>query len=454
MSTVLPSVSDWTPLTSKLGGTVILPDHDAYDATRAVWNGMIDLRPAAIARCKSVEDVQSAVEFGRQHGLELAIRGGGHSAAGLGSTEGGLVIDLSEMNAVQVDPEARTAVVQGGAKWKDVDEATTAHGLATTGGVISTTGVGGLTLGGGIGTIMRLYGLACDNLLSAELVLATGEVVTADSTSHPDLFWALKGGGGNFGVVTEFTFRLHPMPGLYGGMILHPRENALAAIRHFRDVALNAPDELGIFAALLHSPEGLPIVAYLPWYVGTESEASFSIEPLRTFGPPMADLTAQTPYTVEQTSLDEGFPPGMHVYWKSHFLSQLTDEAIATIVEHANQAPSPLSATLLETMGGAVARVPVDATAFPHRDAAFNLAIITRWLDPADSDVNIAWARSFFDAMQSFSSGVYVNYLGVGDDSSRVSDAYAGATHQRLRQVKRQYDPDNLFHRNQNLLPA
>ncbi|CAN5616951.1 hypothetical protein BH23CHL5_BH23CHL5_13660 [soil metagenome] len=244
------------------------------------------------------------------------------------------------------------------------------------------------------------------------------------------------------------------MPGLFGGMILHPRENALAVIRNFRDVALSAPDELGLFAALLHSPEGMPIVAYLPWYVGSEAEASSSMEPWRTFGSPIADLIAPTPYMVEQKALDEGFPPGMHNYWKSHFLSSLPDEAIATIVEHANQTPSPLSATLLETMGGAVARVPVDATAFPHRDAAFNLAIISVWLDPEDAGVNIAWARSFFAAMQPFASGVYVNYLGVGDEPSRVSDAYAGATHQRLRQVKRQYDPGNLFHRNQNVLPA
>jgi FAD/FMN-containing dehydrogenase len=449
-STAVP----WQDLQANFDGSLVLPGDGNYDDIRKVWNGMIDLHPAALARCHSVADVQRAVAFGREHGLELSIRGGGHSAAGLAMVEGGLVIDLAEMTQVVVDPQSRTARAQGGATWAHFDRATTEHDLATTGGVISTTGVGGLTLGGGIGTVMRKYGLACDNLIEAQVVLANGDLVTASEASHPDLFWALRGGGGNFGVVTEFTFRLHPMHGLFGGMVIHPRDNAKAVVQNFREVAAGAPDELGLFCGLLYSPDGLPIVAYLPWYVGSEAEAAGPMARIRSFGPPLADLTAPTPYVEEQTALDEGFPPGMQVYWKSHFLSGLPDEAIDIIVEHANSAPSQLSATLLELAGGAVARVAPDATAFAHRNAPFNLAIISRWLDPAEADANIGWARSFFDAMQPYASGVYVNYLGVGDDPERVAEAYAGETYQRLRQIKRQYDPENVFHRNQNIPPA
>jgi len=453
MSTTM-SATYWETLSAKLQGTLVLRGDSSYDDIRKVWNGMIDVHPAAIARCQSVADVQQAIAFGREHGIELSIRGGGHSAAGLAMVENGLVIDLSEMNKVVVDPQAKTAEAQGGATWGQFDQATTEHNLATTGGVISTTGVGGLTLGGGIGTLMRVHGLACDNLMVAQVVLASGEVVTASETSHPDLFWALRGGGGNFGVVTEFTFRLQPMSGLFGGMVVHPRDNARAVVQNFRDVGSSAPDALGLFCGLSYSPDGQPIAAYIPWYYGSEEEAAEPMRQIRSFGPPLADMTAPTPYVAEQTALDEGFPPGMQNYWKSHFLSGLPDEAIDIIVEHANAAPSPLSATLLELMGGAVSRVASDATAFAHRDAPFNLAIIAQWLDPAEADENIAWARGFFDAMQPFASGVYVNYLGIGDDPARVADAYAGDTYQRLREVKRQYDPENLFHRNQNIPPA
>jgi FAD/FMN-containing dehydrogenase len=451
---MMSTTTYWESLSAGLEGSLVLPDDAPYEEMRKVWNGMIDVRPSAIARCRSVSDVQQAIAFGREHGIELSIRGGGHSAAGLAMVENGLVIDLSEMNEVVVDPDAKTARAQGGATWGDFDRATTAHNLATTGGVISTTGIAGLTLGGGIGTLMRVHGLACDNLMEAQVVLANGEVVTASETSHPDLFWALRGGGGNFGVATEFTFQLHPMNGLFGGMIVHPRDNAVAVVQNFREVASTAPDELGIFCALIYSPEGQQIAAYLPWYYGTEDEATEPMRQLREFGPPLADMTAPTPYVAEQTMLDEGFPAGMQIYWKSHFLSGLPDEAINIIVDNANAAPSPLSATLLETMGGAVARVAADATAFAHRDAPFNLAIIARWLDPAEADENIAWARGFFDAMQPYASGVYVNYLGVGDDPSRVAAAYAGDTYRRLREVKAQYDPENVFHRNQNIPPV
>lgn len=432
----------------------MMPGDPGFEDARHVWNGMIDLHPAAIAMCASVADVQHAVDFARNEGIDLSIRSGGHNAAGLSLVEGGLVIDLSRMKGVTVDPNARIARVQGGATWASVDQATTEHGLATTGGVISTTGVGGLTLGGGIGAMMRKYGLACDNLLEAQVVLANGEVVTANANAHPDLYWALRGGGGNFGVVTEFVFQLHPMPGLFGGMVIHPRDNAKAVLQNLRSVAETAPDELAIFCALAHSPDGAPVVAYVPWYLGSEEEAQGPMRQVREFGSPLADMTAPTSYVTVQSSLDAGFPPGMRNYWKAHFLNGLPDDAIDIVVHYANAAPSALSSTLFETLGGAVGRVAPDATAFAHRNAPFNLAIIGCWLDPAEDDVNIAWARAFFAAMQPYATGAYVNYLGVGDEPQRVGDAYAAPTYARLRQIKRVYDPENLFRRNQNIPPA
>lgn len=453
MSSITQSIS-WSELSEPLNGRVITPTDAGYDEARHVWNGMIDLHPAAIARCRNEDDVRTAIAFARRHDLPLSIRGGGHSAAGLAIVDAGLVVDLTPMNDVAVDPAARTARAGGGATWADFDRATTAHNLATTGGAISTTGIGGLTLGGGIGNLMRAHGLSCDNLLQARVVLATGEVVTANKDSHADLYWALKGGGGNFGVVTEFTYQLHPMTGMVGGLIIHPRDNARAVLQRYREVALAAPDELGLFCGLIHSPEGAPIAVFLPWFDGNESAAAPVLAPLREFGEPIADLTAPVDYVTVQTYLDEAFPAGMQVYWKSHFLTGLPDEAIDIMIEYANSAPSVLSAALLETMGGAIGRIDPNATAFAHRDAPFNLAIIGRWLDPAETEVNVAWARAFFEAMQPFASGAYVNYLGVGDDPARIADAYAGPTYQRLRQVKRQYDPENLFRRNQNILPA
>jgi FAD/FMN-containing dehydrogenase len=446
--------SHWKSFRDHLSGRLVQPSDEAYAEARKVWNGMIDMRPAGIAYCASVDDVRRGVEFGQEHGLELAMRCGGHSAAGLSMTEGGLVLDLTPMHQVTVDPNARTARAGGGMTWGQFDAATTAHDLATTGGVISTTGIAGLTLGGGIGNLMRQHGLACDNLREAQVVLASGDVVTANAQSHPDLYWALRGGGGNFGVVTEFTYDLHPVSGMVGGMIVHPRDRAREVVRHYREVASSAPDALALFCALLHSPDGDPIAAYLPWYNGSEQEAEGPLRALRSFGPPLADMTGPTSYTAAQTALDEGFPPGMQVYWKSHFLSDLSDEAIDVFIEHANAAPSKLSAGLLETLGGAVARVDPGATAFPHRSAPYNLAIIARWLDPAEADANIAWARAFFDAMQPFASGVYVNYMGVGDGAARIQDAYAGETWQRLRAIKAEYDLENLFHRNLNIPPA
>ncbi|MBW3634229.1 MAG: FAD-dependent oxidoreductase, partial [Chloroflexi bacterium] len=354
---------------------------------------MIDRRPAAIARVRTVDDVVAAVRFGRDHGLEIAIRGGGHNAAGLAVVDDGLVIDLTEMNQVQVDPERRTARAGGGATWGDFDAATQAHGLATTGGAISMTGIAGLTLGGGLGYLMRSRGLACDNLIGAEVVLADGSVVRTSETERPELLWGLRGGGGNFGVVTEFEYRLHPLDGVYAGLLLYPRDRAVEAFQNYREQTASAPDELTTFFALLSTPDGVPVVAYVPAYAGEAEAGEAAVAGYRALGEPIADMVGPMPYLALQQMLDEGFQSGPHVYWRSHFLTGLPDEAIDIMVAAANAAPSPMNSVLVEHVGGAVSRVGKDETAFDHRDAEYNFAVIAKWIDPADADTNIAWAR-------------------------------------------------------------
>ena len=449
-----PISPDWPALSATVAGSVVAPDHARYEEARKVWNRMIDRRPAAIVFPTSDADVVAAIGFARQQGLEVAVRGGGHNAAGLATIDGGLVIDLAEMNQVDVDPERRIARVGGGANWGEFDAATQAHGLAATGGAISTTGVAGLTLGGGLGYLMRSQGLACDNLIEARVVLADGSVVETSETERPELLWGLRGGGGNFGVVTEFVFRLHPLAAVYAGMLLYPRDRAAEALRTYREVTASAPDELTTFIALLRTPDGAPVVAFVPTYAGDAAAGESAVAPYRALGEPIADMVGPMPYVALQQMLDDGFQPGPHVYWRSHFLTGWPDEALETIAAGANAAPSPLSAVLIEHLGGAVARVGQDATAFDHRDAEYNFAIIGRWLDPADAETNIAWARGLWEAMRPFARGTYVNYLGVGDAAERVKDAYSPEKYARLAALKREYDPENVFHRNQNILPA
>jgi FAD/FMN-containing dehydrogenase len=447
------SARTFDTLSSSLSGTVLLPGNDEYDGAREVWNGMIDKRPAAIARCASTADVAAAIGFAREQEIPLSIRGGGHNAAGSALCDDGLVIDLTAMRNVSVDPEARTARAQGGATWADFDHATSAHGLATTGGAISTTGIAGLTLGGGLGWLMRSYGMACDNLRSVEIVTADGEVRRASATEHPDLFWAVRGGGGNFGVVTEFEYQLHPVSTVLGGMLVHPAARAKEALHFLREFHQTAPDELTVFTGMMTSPDGMPIVAFLVCYNGPVEEGERTLAPLRAFGPPVADMVQPMSYVAHQSSLDEGFPAGLQVYWRSDFIQQLSDEAIDTLVEHYSQITSPLSALLLEQFGGAVKRVGKDETAFVHRDADFNLAIISRWTDPADADRHIAWARGVHSAIKPYTSGTYVNYLGEeGED--RVRAAYGAEVYDRLVAVKNEYDPTNLFRSNQNIKPT
>lgn len=438
----------------RLHGEAIDPTHSGYDGARAVWNGMIDRRPALVVRCARTADVVAAVGFAAEQGLPIAVRGGGHSAAGLAVADHALVVDLSPMREVTVDPAARTATAGGGATWGDFDAATAVHGLATTGGAISTTGIGGLTLGGGIGWLMRAHGLACDNLITAEVVTADGRVVTASEAENAELFWGLRGGGGNFGVVTRFTYRLHPVTTVLGGLIVHPVERAPEVLRFYRDFTATAPDELTAFAGLMTAPEGARVVGLIVCYAGDPAEGERALAPLRAFGPPIADQVGPMPYTAQQSMLDAGFPAGLPVYWRAHFLNALPDEAIDTMCDHFSRVDSPLSAVLLEHLGGAVARVGRDATAFDHRAAAYNLAIISRWPDPAMADGSIAWTRGLWDDMSSHALGVYVNYLGVGEGQERVRAAYGDAKYRRLAALKAQYDPENRFRFNQNIQPT
>jgi FAD/FMN-containing dehydrogenase len=449
-------------------GELLLPTSPGYDTARRVWNGTIDRRPALIARCTGVADVAAAVRFAREHDLEIAVRGGGHNVAGTAVCDEGVVIDLSRMRAVMVDPAGRTAWVQGGALWGDVDHETQAHGLATTGGIIGHTGVAGLTLGGGIGFLMRKHGLTVDNLLAAEVVTAEGRVVRASADEHPDLFWALRGGGGNFGVVTSFRFALHPLgPAVLAGPVLWAADDTMDMLRFYRDFAAEAPDELGTVVRLGTVPplpvipEDLhwrPAVAVACCYAGSVEDGERAARALRRFGTPLVDLLAPTPYAAFQGGLDDSVPHGWHYYWKSTDLSGLTDDAIGVIADHAYAARSPRSYAAMFHMGGAVARVPHDATAYAGRDVAHNIVIDAVWL-PGESGqhaaAETAWAQRFRQALEPHGAGrVYVNFLDADDDASRVREAYGDRIYRRLAEVKAKYDPDNAFHHNKNIQPG
>jgi FAD/FMN-containing dehydrogenase len=416
---------------------------------------MIDRRPACIARCTSVTDVQAAIRFAVENDLPLAVRGGGHNAAGLGVCEGGMVVDLGGMRGVAVDPARRIARAGGGATWGDFDRATAAHGLATTGGLISSTGVGGLTLGGGLGWLMRSYGMSCDNLMAAEVVTAEGQLVRASETENADLLWALRGGGGNFGVVTTFALALHPVSTIFGGMLLYPIARARDVLRLYRTVTQSAPDALTIFTPMLHSPDGIPVIGLAICYNGPADEGERAIKAIRDFDTPLAGEVGAMPYTALQTMLDEGFPAGLHVHWRSEFVKSMPDDLIEAAVSAFERVPSPLSAVLFEQFGGAVRRVPRDDTAFDQRDSDYNLVIISRWTDPAAAAENVAWARATSDAAKPFTTGrVYVNYIGAGEAPDRVRAAFGADKFERLVAIKRKYDPKNVFKYNQNIPPG
>jgi len=441
---------------SGLNGDVIRPGDAAYEEARKVWNGMIDRRPAVIVRCREMDDVVQSVNFAREHRLPLAIRGGGHNVAGNAVCDDGLVIDQSHMKEVQVDPERRVATAQGGVTWRELDLKTQEFELATTGGIVSTTGIAGFTLGGGLGCLMRKYGLACDNLLGVEIVLADGRVLRANAKENPDLFWAVRGGGGNFGVATSFEFRLHPVGKILFGPVTYPLLGAREVLRFYRNFVEEAPDELEVYGAILTPLVGLPVVEVAPAYVGPIEEGERVIRPLREFRSPMADEIQPMAYIDHRNLFDPLSPPGVRHYWKSTFLTELSDGAIDAMVRHFTRAPPPRSAVQLEHLGGAVARVGRDDTAFDHRDALFNFLITAVWSNPAEDEIHKAWVRELWQVMQPWRSGrVYVNYLQEEKDEGRgrVEAAY-GAKYERLAALKRKYDPENLFRFNQNIRPG
>jgi FAD/FMN-containing dehydrogenase len=437
-----------------LRGQALQSGHPDYDAARTLYNAMVDRHPALIVRCAESADVPRALEFARKHRLQVAVRGGGHNVAGKALCDDGLVIDLSRLKGIRVDSATRIARAEAGLTWGEFDRQTQEHGLATTGGFISTTGIAGLTLGGGLGWLMRKHGIVCDNLHSVEIVTADGQVRTADDSTNPDLFWAVRGGGGNFGIVTSFQYRLHPVGQLLAGLVFFPLEQAEAALRLYRDFMAAAPDEVMAYAVFLTSPEGAPMFAVPVCYVGSLEHGERALKPLRSHPGVAADLVRPMSYTEVQTMFDAGFPSGRLNYWKSSFLRDLSDDAIATLVEHFRAVPSAFSALAIEPFGGAVARVGVGETAFPHRDAKFSLVIVSMWTDPAESATNIRWTRELWTGIQPFShEAVYVNYLDT-DDTDRLHDAYDTATYRRLQQVKERYDPENVFRVNQNIAPS
>ncbi|WP_226483275.1 FAD-binding oxidoreductase [Natrinema amylolyticum] len=446
----------------QLHGEVLQPDDEGYDEARSVWNAMIDKEPALIACCTGASDVIAAVNFARDLDLELAVHGGGHNVAGKAVCDGGLMIDLSPMDSVRVDPDARTARVGGGATWADFDHEAQAFGLATTGGIVSSTGVAGVTLGGGLGYLSRTYGLAHDNLSSMDVVTADGELVQASPEANADLFWGMRGGLGNFGITTSFEFDLHEVgPEVLAGRIIHPYEAAPAFLRRYRDFMHNAPDDMQAYAAFIQGnpamgmPEqlhGETLVGAVVLYSGDIDEGREVIQPLRDFGEPVADMVGPTPYVQHQQSSDELYQEGHRNYWKSHFFDELTDEAIDTIVKHVDPLPTPFTTVFFEWMGGAIARRDSDATAFPHRNATVSFTVAPKWTDPAADEEMIEWAREFFNATARFATDdVYVNYLSW-DEQERAKSAY-GDHYERLIKLKRKYDPDNLFRVNQNLDP-
>jgi FAD/FMN-containing dehydrogenase len=446
---------------------VITQDQRGYDDARAVWNGVVDRRPRLIACCSGTDDVAAAVRFARDRDLEIAVRGGGHNVAGTAVCDDGIVIDLSAMRAVTVDPADRTAEVQGGALWGDIDHETQAHGLATTGGIVSHTGVGGLSLGGGVGWLMRKHGLTVDNLLEADVVTATGDIVRASAHDHPDLFWALRGGGGNCGVVSSFRFALHPLgPAVMAGPVFWAAEDTTDVLRFYREFVADAPDELTTIVRLgtvppLPTVSGelhfRPAIAVASCFAGSVEDGERAVHSLRHFGTPIVDLVGPISYVDHQRGLDDTVPHGWHYYWKGTNLAALTDPVIDIVAEHAYRATSPRSYAAIFHMGGAVARVPRSATAYPGRTAGHTMSIDAVWLpehDAAVATAETAWARAFLDALGPHRAGVYVNFLDSDDDTSRVREAYGEASYRRLAEVKAKYDPENVFRNNKNIQPA
>ncbi len=449
-------------LRAQFRGALLRPGEEGYDEARRVWNGAVDRRPGLIARCAGADDVVTAVRYARRKGLTVSVKGGGHSISGLSVCDDGLMIDLSLMKAIAVDPSKQTATAAGGVLWGEFDRATQPYGLATTGGVISHTGLGGLTLGGGLGHLMRRCGLTIDNLLSVELVTADGELLHVDAESNPELFWALRGGGGNFGIATRFEYRLHPVgPMVLAGPVFWPIEQAHEVLAAVRELARNAPDELGIALAIAPAPPapfippqhvGKPHVVVVFVWSGDPAAGPQAMAPVRSVGTPVADAVALAPYVAVQSMQDAGAPPGRHYYWKAHRLPELTDEVIDILVASIGAATSPFAMINGWAVGGAVSRADRDATAIADRDPGFELSVTVGWL-PSDEDSarHVSWARRAWDALRPFGAGVYANFI---SDEGAAGVAYAyGEQLARLRAVKAIHDPNNFFRLNNNIPP-
>jgi len=438
-------------------GRLIQPGNPRYESARQVHNGLIDKRPALIAQCRGKADVRDAVRLARRAGLPIAVRGGAHNVGGKATVDKGVVIDLSLMKGVHINRGERTAVVEGGVTWGEFNRESLLYGLATTGGLISSTGVAGLTLGGGIGWLMSRHGLALDNVFAVDLVLADGTPARASSGDNPDLFWAVRGGGGNFGVATAFEFDLHPIPAtITAGLVAHPLERARDVLRFFRDVTTSVPDDMMLVAGLLTGPDGeTKLAAIVAAHFGSPEDAAASMQPLKAFGPPVTDAIGPTSYAALSTMLDPSFPKGARNYWKSHFLDRLTDDAIDTLVAQFAECPSPMSQVLLEHFHGAATRVTPTDTAYALRQPGYNMLALSQWMNPADDDPGIAWAKETYAAMQPHvGRSRYLNYLNHDDTGESVLAAAYGPNLSRLRQIKATYDPANVFHLNVNIPPA
>ena len=455
MTTVVIAEERLEELRLGFSGALLLAEDEGYDDARRVHNGLVDRRPALIARCRGTADVAEAVRFARAAGLEISVRGGGHNVAGRAVTDDALMIDLSQMKGIHVDAAARTLRAQGGVLWRELNREAAAHGLAVTGGAISTTGIAGLTLGGGLGWLMAKHGLASDNLLSVELVNAEGEIVEVDEDSDADLFWALRGGGGNFGIAASLKYRLQPLSMVTGGLIAHPIEAAPDMLRFYREACARSSDDLTVFAGLVHAPDGsgVKLSAMVVFHAGTPDEAERELAPFKEWGSPLVLEVGPMPYPVMNSLLDDAFPAGSLNYWLSSFTSGITDDLIAVAVDRFASVPSPMSAILLEHFHGAVCRVPVEATAVPHREEGWNLLLPSVWVDPADTEENIAWAKETHAAFaEHLTERRWLNYLGDDQGADAVRGAY-GPNYDRLVELKRRYDPENIFRHNHNITP-
>jgi FAD/FMN-containing dehydrogenase len=449
-------------LRARVRGDVITPQDTGYEEARRVYNAMIDRRPRVVVRCANAGDVMAGVEFAREHQLDLAVRGGGHSVPGFGTCDDGVVIDLSRMRSVRVDPQTRTARAEGGATWGDFNHAAHAFGFATTGGIISTTGIAGLTLGGGIGYLSRGCGLSCDNLVSADVITADGRLRIASERENQDLFWALRGGGGNFGVVTSFEYRLHPVQDIYGGVMFYELREAATILRFFREFIAKAPEELGGFPAFQIAPplpfipaprHGDTFIAIVACWAGPIDQGERMFQPFHDVAPVVAEHVGPMPYPALNSAFDALYPPGqLQHYWKANFVTELTDAAIQAHVQHGPKVPVVNSTVHIYPINGACHRVASDATAFAYRHANFATVIAGMWPDPAQNAANIKWVRDYYAATAPHSEeGGYVNFM-AADDQDRIQANYKG-NYQRLVTVKRTYDPGNLFHMNQNIRP-